>query len=329
MSDSSAASGDVRYSLVLPIFNEEAVLPVLLQRIDRLLDALDGPAEAIFVDDGSHDSSAIFLRFKAKRDPRYRFIGLSRNFGHQPAITAGMDAARGQAIVVMDADLQDPPEVVLNMVAKWREGFDVVYARRISRQGESRFKLWTADLFYRLLTRLSDVEIPRNVGDFRLIDRKVLDAFRGMPEQDRFVRGMFAWLGFRQTAVEFERAAREAGVTKYNFRRMARLALNALIGFSDAPLKLVVTSGLIVSALSALYGASVVWRWAMGVEYVSGWASTVLIVSLLGGMNMVMTGVVGLYVGRIHREVKRRPLYVVAESEGFDAAQPARATQAA
>lgn len=329
MSDSSAASGAVRYSLVLPIFNEEAVLPVLLQRIDRLLDALDGPAEAIFVDDGSNDSSAIFLRFKAKRDPRYRFIGLSRNFGHQPAITAGMDAARGQAIVVMDADLQDPPEVVLDMVAKWREGFDVVYARRISRQGESRFKLWTADLFYRLLTRLSDVEIPRNVGDFRLIDRKVLDAFRGMPEQDRFVRGMFAWLGFRQTAVEFERAAREAGVTKYDFRRMTRLALNALIGFSDAPLKLVVTTGLAVSALSGLYGASVVWRWAMGAEYVSGWASTVLIVSLLGGMNMVMTGVVGLYVGRIHREVKRRPLYVVAESEGFETAQAAPAAKAA
>ena len=324
MSDDSEASCDVRYSLVLPIFNEEAVLPVLLQRIDRLLDALDGPAEAIFVDDGSRDTSAIFLRFKAKRDPRYRFIGLSRNFGHQPAITAGMDSARGQAIVVMDADLQDPPEVVLDMVAKWREGFDVVYARRVSREGESRFKLWTADAFYRLLSRMSDVEIPRNVGDFRLIDRKVLDAFRAMPEQDRFVRGMFAWLGFKQTAIEFERAAREAGVTKYNFKRMARLAINALIGFSDAPLKLVVATGLGVSALSGLYGLYVMAQWARGDNLVSGWASTVLIVSLLGGMNMLMTGVVGLYVGRIHGEVKRRPLYVVAEREGFGTSTQAR-----
>ena len=320
-SSPDVAGGAVRYSLVLPIYNEEAVLPVLLQRIDRLLDQLDGPAEAIFVDDGSRNSSSIFLRHKAKIDPRYRFIGLSRNFGHQPAITAGMDAARGEAIVVMDADLQDPPEVVLDMAAKWREGYDVVYARRASREGESRFKLWSADLFYRLLSRMSDVDIPRNVGDFRLIDRKVLDAFRAMPEQDRFVRGMFAWLGFRQTAIEFERAAREAGVTKYNLKRMARLALNALIGFSDAPLKLVVATGLAVSAASTLYGFSVLWRWARGDEFVTGWTSTVLIVSLLGGMNMLMTGVVGLYVGRIHGEVKRRPLYVVAEREGFGAAQ--------
>lgn len=319
MSIDQTASSPVRYSLVIPIFNEEAVLPVLLQRINALLDQFDGPSEAIFVDDGSSDSSAIYLRFMARRDARYRFIGLSRNFGHQPAITAGMDAARGEAIVVMDADLQDPPEVVLNMIAKWGEGYDVVYARRVSREGESRFKLWTADAFYRLLSRMSDVEIPRNVGDFRLIDRKVLDAFRAMPEQDRFVRGMFAWLGFKQTAIEFERAPREAGVTKYNFKRMTRLATNALIGFSDAPLKLVVATGIGVSALSGLYGLYVLAQWMRGVEFVSGWASTVLIVSLLGGMNMLMTGVVGLYVGRIHGEVKRRPLYVVAEREGFEA----------
>lgn len=319
--------GAVRYSLVLPIFNEEAVLPLLLRRVDELLDALDAPAEAIFVDDGSRDASSIFLRHKAKTDPRYRFIGLSRNFGHQPAITAGMDAARGQAIVVMDADLQDPPEVVLDMVAKWREGFDVVYARRRARAGESRFKLWTADLFYRLLSRMSDIDIPRNVGDFRLIDRKVLDAFRGMPERDRFVRGMFAWLGFRQTAIEFERPAREAGVTKYNFKRMRRLALNALIGFSDAPLKLVVAMGLAVSALAGLYGLYVLIGWLAGAEFVAGWTSTILVVSLLGGLNMLMTGVVGLYVGRIHAEVKRRPLYVVAERAGF--AHEARTAEAA
>jgi dolichol-phosphate mannosyltransferase len=318
-----ASSCGVRYSLVLPIFNEEAVLPLLLKRIDELLDALDGPAEAIFVDDGSRDGSAIFLRHKARLDSRYRFIELSRNFGHQAAITAGMDAARGDAVVVMDADLQDPPEAVLEMAAKWREGYDLVYARRLSRAGESRFKLWTADLFYRTLSRLADVDIPRNVGDFRLIDRKVLVAFLGMPEQDRFVRGMFAWLGFKQTAIEFERAPREAGVTKYTLKRMTRLALNALVGFSDAPLKFVALTGLGVSALAGLYGLYVLAQWAAGAEFVTGWTSTMLIVSLLGGMNMLMTGVVGLYVGRIHGEVKRRPLYVVSGRHGFEEANAA------
>lgn len=317
--------GAIRYSLVLPIFNEEAVLPVLLKRIDALLDRFDGPAEAIFVDDGSRDCSAAFLRFKARQDPRVRFIGLSRNFGHQIAITAGMEAAAGEAVIVMDADLQDPPEVALEMAAKWREGYDVVYARRRQRHGEGRFKLWTADLFYRLLARFADVEIPRNVGDFRLVDRKVVEAFRAMPEQDRFVRGMFAWLGFRQTAIEFERAPREAGATKYTLRRMARLALNALIGFSDAPLKLVVASGLAVSAAAGLYGLWVLWQRLTGVELVTGWTSTVLIVALLGGANMLMTGIIGLYVGRIHAEVKRRPLYVVAEREGFARQAPAEA----
>ena len=313
----ATAPGAIRYSLVLPIYNEEAVLPVLLKRIDALLDAFDGPAEAIFVDDGSRDSSAIFLRYKARQDARIRFIGLSRNFGHQIAITAGMEAAAGEAVIVMDADLQDPPEVALDMAAKWREGYDVVYARRKQRLGESRFKLWTADLFYRLLARFADVDIPRNVGDFRLVDRKVVEAFRAMPEQDRFVRGMFAWLGFRQTAIEFERAPREAGATKYTLRRMTRLALNALIGFSDAPLKLVVGAGLAVSATAGLYGLWVLAQWLTGAALVTGWTSTVLIVALLGGANMLMTGIIGLYVGRIHAEVKRRPLYVVAEREGF------------
>jgi dolichol-phosphate mannosyltransferase len=189
----------MRYSIVVPVFNEQAVLPVLLRRLDLLMASLDGAAEAIFVDDGSSDTSSIVLRAKAKDDPRFRFIGLSRNFGHQIAITAGMDAAGGDAVIVMDADLQDPPEVVGQMIEKWKEGYEVVYGRRLSREGDSAFKQWTASLFYKLLGRLSSVDIPRDTGDFRLIDRKVLDAFKAMPEQDRFVRGMFAWLGFRQT----------------------------------------------------------------------------------------------------------------------------------
>ena len=244
----AADSKSISYSIVIPVFNEEAVLPVLLRRLDLLLARLDGPAEAIFVDDGSSDSGPVVLQALAKRDPRFRYIGLSRNFGHQVAITAGMDAAQGEAIVVMDADLQDPPEVVEQLIAKWKEGYDVVYARRLSRAGESRFKRATAHLFYRMLGRMSSVGIPADVGDFRLIDRKVLDALRQMPEQDRFVRGMIAWLGFRQTEVTFHRLERAAGETKYPLFKMARLAMNAALGFSDAPLRLAIWCGLVVRA---------------------------------------------------------------------------------
>src|SRR4051812_14247277 len=233
----AADSKAISYSIVIPVFNEEAVLPVLLRRLDLLLARIEGPAEAIFVDDGSNDSGPVVLQALAKRDSRFRYIGLSRNFGHQIAITAGMDEAQGQAIVVMDADLQDPPEVVEQMIAKWEEGYDVVYARRLSRVGESRFKRATAHLFYRLLGRMSSVAIPADVGDFRLIDRKVLDALRSMPEQDRFVRGMIAWLGFRQTEVAFHRLPRPAGETKYPLLKMIRLAVNGALGFSDAPLR--------------------------------------------------------------------------------------------
>jgi polyisoprenyl-phosphate glycosyltransferase len=325
----AANSERIRYSIVIPVFNEEAVLPVLLRRLDLLLGRLDGPAEAIFVDDGSGDTSPIVLRALAKRDPRFRYIGLSRNFGHQVAITAGMDAAQGDAIVVMDADLQDPPEVVEEMIARWKDGYEVVYARRLSRAGESRFKRATAHLFYRLLGRMSSVAIPADVGDFRLIDRKVLEALRQMPEQDRFVRGMVAWLGFKQTEVTFHRLERLAGDTKYPLFKMARLALNAALGFSDAPLRLAIWCGLAVSALALAYGSYVLALWlAHDSSLVVGWSSTIIVVSLLCGINMLMTGIVGLYVGRIHAEVKRRPLYVVADKEGFERqeAAPARPT---
>jgi polyisoprenyl-phosphate glycosyltransferase len=322
----AASFQSIRYSLVIPVFNEEAVLPVLLRRLDLVLSRLDGPAEAIFVDDGSSDSSSIVLRALATRDPRYRYIGLSRNFGHQIAITAGMDAAQGEAIIVMDADLQDPPEVIEQLIAKWQEGNDIVHARRLSRDGESRFKRATAHLFYRLLGRMSSVGIPADVGDFRLIDRKVLDALRQMPEQDRFVRGMIAWLGFRQTEVAFHRLERAAGETKYPLFKMVRLAMNAALGFSDLPLRLAIWCGLTVSGLALLYGGWVVLLWlSKDSHLVTGWSSTMVVVSLLCGMNMLMTGIVGLYVGRIHAEVKRRPLYVVQTRAGFDRNETAAA----
>lgn len=314
----------ISYSIVIPVFNEEAVLPILLRRLDLLLTRLLEPAEVIFVDDGSGDSGPVVLQALAKRDQRFRYVGLSRNFGHQIAITAGMDAAQGNAIIVMDADLQDPPEVVEQMIARWKEGYDVVYARRLSRAGESRFKRGTAHLFYRLLGVMTSVGIPADVGDFRLIDRKVLDALRQMPEQDRFVRGMIAWLGFRQTEVGFHRLERAAGETKYPLLKMTRLAINAALGFSDAPLRLAIWCGLAVSSLAALYGGWVLLLWLSNdSRLVAGWASTIVIISLLCGMNMLMTGIVGLYVGRIHAEAKRRPLYVVQQRLGFEHDQAA------
>ena len=309
------------YSIVIPVLNEALVLPVLLARIDALLDGLDGTSEVIFVDDGSTDATADVLKARVLSDPRYRFAQLSRNFGHQAAITAGMDMAEGDAVIIMDADLQDPPEVVFELVAKWREGFQIVYAQRTARRGESWFKRWTAHLFYAGLRHITSVDIPRNVGDFRLVDRRVIDAFRAMPERDRFVRGMFGWLGFRQAAVPFERHGRAAGETKYPLLKMVRLGVNGVVSFSDAPLQLALWMGFAVSSAALVYGLYVIASALLGGHgLVAGWASTMVVIAFLSGLNMMLTGVVGLYVGRIHAEVKGRPLYVVNERAGFDEA---------
>ncbi len=313
------------YSLVIPIFNEEAVLPLLVRRIGMLLDKLDGRAEAIFVDDGSRDTSVIFLRGMVAEDDRFRLIELSRNFGHQIAITAGMDAAAGDAVIVMDADLQDPPEVVLDLVAKWKEGYEIVYARRIRREGETWFKRISASIFYRLIEKMTSVDIPRDVGDFRLIGRKALDTFKQMPERNRFVRGMFGWMGFKQTAVLFERPPRAAGETKYPFWKMLRLAVHGIIGFSETPLRMALWAGLAISGLAALLGFYAVASWLFNFGVVQGWTSTVVIISFLSGINLFMTGIVGLYVGGIHSEIKRRPLYVVDRLTGFEDALKAEA----
>lgn len=314
-----------RYSLVIPIFNEEAVLPLLIRRIKALLDQLDGPSEAIFVDDGSRDTSAIYLREMAATDPRIRLIELSRNFGHQIAITAGMDAADGDAVIVMDADLQDPPEVTLDLIAKWKEGYEIVYARRIRREGETLFKRWTAKLFYRVLNSLTAVHIPPDVGDFRLIGRKALATFKSMPERDRFVRGMFGWMGFKQTSVTFERAARAAGESKYPLWKMMRLAVHGIVSFSEKPLRAALWGGMTISGLAALLGLYALLAWMFDTGVVQGWTSTVVIISFLSGINLFMTGVIGLYVGGIHAEVKRRPLYVVDRLTGFEEAIKAQA----
>jgi dolichol-phosphate mannosyltransferase len=315
---STREAGRPVYSLVVPIYNEEAVLPILLRRLDVLLERLDGPAEVIIVDDGSRDSGSIVAAARAREDGRYRYLALSRNFGHQVAITAGMDVARGEAVVVMDADLQDPPEIVLELAATWRQGYEIVYAQRLSRDGETPFKRWSARLFYRFLRAMTNVDIPENVGDFRLVDRKALDAFRAMPERDRFVRGMFGWMGFRQTAVPFHRASRAAGKTHYPIAKMIRLAFDGIVSFSDMPLRLALWLGAAVSAGSLAFGAWVLVEALLNARFVSGWASTIVLLSLLSGVNLLMTGIVGLYVGRIHSEVKNRPLYVVGHAIGFE-----------
>jgi dolichol-phosphate mannosyltransferase len=329
MTGQSAAAHErvLRYSLVIPVYNEEAMLPLLLHRIVKLLDQLDGSAEAIFVDDGSHDTGSIFLRGAVRIDSRLRLIELSRNFGHQIAITAGMNAARGEAVVVMDADLQDPPEVVLELIAKWKEGFDVVYARRILRQGETLFKRATANLYYRVLSAMTTVPIPRDVGDFRLVSRQALDAFKSMPESDRFVRGMFAWIGFRQAEVLFERPPRMAGETKYPLWKMVKLAIHGMLSFSEKPLRMALWAGLTICFLAISFGIYAVIFKLLGGAMVDGWASTVVLVSFLSGINLFMTGVVGLYVGGIHAEVKRRPLYIVAHDTGRQTEVAATGTQ--
>ena len=311
-------SSSPTYSLVVPVLNEEAVLPLLFARLDALMDALDGLAEVVLVDDGSRDTSAALIEAQAAADPRYRLVALSRNFGHQIAITSGLDLARGEAVIVLDADLQDPPELVLALAAKWREGFDVVCAQRLSRDGESAFKRWSAELFYRCLGRLASVEIPRNVGDCRLVNRRVLDTLRSMPERERFVRGMVAWIGFRQALVPYSRERRAAGRSKYPLRRMLRLASTALVSFSEAPLRVAFWAGMATSGFALAYGVVVFVMGLTRSDLVPGWSSLMVVTTLLCGLNMLMTGVLGVYVGRILTEVKGRPLYVVDRTVGFD-----------
>ncbi len=285
-------SADICYSLVVPVYNEADVLPLLFERLDALLDQMDAPAEVVLVNDGSHDASLMLLQRKAQEDERYWIVSLSRNFGHQIAITAGIDHARGKAVIVMDADLQDPPEVVQQMIAQWKAGFAVVSAKRKKREGESLFKRWTAHVFYRVLRRMTSVDIEEDVGDFKLLDRKVVDAFRNMREQDRFVRGMISWLGFKQTSVSYVRDELAAGRTKYTLIKMMRLATDGIIGFSDIPLRFALWFGALVSAVAIFYGLFVIAGWFFSSRLVEGWTSTVVILSFLGGVNLMMFGVV-------------------------------------
>ena len=307
----------VKYSIVIPIYNEEESFPALVRRLREVLDQLDGPAEVVLVDDGSRDGSYELMVAVNREDPRFKVLQLSRNFGHQVAITAGMDAAAGQAVIVMDADLQDPPEVILQMAARWQEGYEVVYAVRERRDGETVFKRKTATLFYGLQRRLAEIDQPVEVGDFRLVDRKALNAFLQMRERNRYVRGMFSWVGFRQTAVPYVRAPRGAGNSKYPLRKMIRLALDGFVGFSTVPLRFALALGLVMAAASVLYGMTVIALKLGGVADVPGYASLLVTITFLSGVQLMVIGMVGQYVGRIYDEVRARPLYLVREARGF------------
>ncbi len=305
-------------SVVVPCYNEEAVLPETHRRLTSALEAVGGVRfEVVYADDGSQDATPDLLRALQAADPRVRVVRLSRNFGHQLAVSAGLEHAAGDAVVVIDADLQDPPEVIGELVARWREGFQVVYGQRTDRPGETPFKLWTAKSFYRLINRVSQIKIPPEAGDFRLLDRRVVEVLLGMPERDRFLRGMVSWVGFRQTAVPYAREPRRAGESKYPLARMLRFAADGVVSFSVTPLRLAIWLGFaaIVAAFAGIVYALVVRLYTQ--DWVRGWASIFTAVLFLGGVQLVTLGIVGEYVGRVYAEVKRRPLYVVAERLGF------------
>jgi dolichol-phosphate mannosyltransferase len=323
--EDSRASGGVRVlaqepllSVIVPCFNEAEVIEHTHQRLAKALDDMTQAWEIIYVDDGSRDNTADLLRSIQKTSPRTRVVRLSRNFGHQIAVSAGIEYARGAATVLIDADLQDPPEVIASMVEKWREGFHVVYGQRSERTGETRFKLWTATAFYRLINRLSEVPIPLDTGDFRLMDRAVVDALLRMRERHRLLRAMTSWVGFNQTAVPYRRAERFAGTSKYPLRKMLALAADGIVSFSAVPLKIVTSVGLGFSALSVLGIVYAVAQRLLTDNWVPGWTLIFIAVMLTGGLQFIFLGVMGEYIGRIYTEAKDRPLFLVMEELGFD-----------
>jgi dolichol-phosphate mannosyltransferase len=302
-------------SVVVPIFNEQQTLDRLVERLTSTLDGAGETFEVVFVNDGSHDRSAELLRSHHARDPRLKCITLSRNFGHQVAVTCGLDHAAGDAVIVMDGDLQDPPEVLPGLISRWREGFDVVYAVR-RRRKESWAKVLAYKAFYWILRRVSYLDIPLDSGDFSLMDRRVVDLMATMPERNRFVRGLRTWVGLRQTGFEYERDARFAGESKYSFTKLLRLAFDGLVSYSFAPLRMVSNLGMLVSLSALAYMLYLMIARLFGDTTIQGWTSTVVIVLFLGGIQLLSLGIIGEYIGRIFDEVKQRPQYVVSESLG-------------
>jgi dolichol-phosphate mannosyltransferase len=313
---SVAASGNqcsVPLSVIVPCYNEEAVLHELRRRLtESCTNAVGDNFEIVLIDDGSSDATRDILRQFHADDPRITVVLLARNHGHQIALSAGLNVARGERLFILDADLQDPPELLPQMLARMDEGYDVVFGTRRSRAGESAYNIWTAHVFYRFLNRLVDIEIPFDTGDFRVISRRVADVLLAMPERYRFVRGMVSWVGFRQTSLPYDREPRFAGTTKYPLRRMLLFALDAITSFSIIPIRLATAAGFVVAFLGFGYGIFILWAWLAGAT-VAGWTSITLLVLLLGGIQLIFLGVIGEYIGRTYVESKARPMFVIEE----------------
>jgi dolichol-phosphate mannosyltransferase len=307
-----------KYSLVIPIYNEEENLAELYRRISAVMDRMDGPVELILINDGSRDRSLELLRKLHAQDSRISYLSFARNFGHQIAVTAGLNFSTGQVVVIMDGDLQDPPELIIDMVEQWQQGYQVVYAQRTQRRQESWFKRLPAYMYYRILRHLADVDIPIDTGDFCLMDRCVVNVLNAMPERNRYIRGLRAWIGFKQTAVKFERDPRFAGEVKYTFRKSLSLAMNGLVSFSKVPLRLSIYMGLFAAFVSVLMAFLILyWRIFYPSSALTGLTIVMMAVFFLGAVQLVSIGILGQYIGRIYEEVKGRPLYTLAEVAGF------------
>ena len=301
-------------SVIIPIYNEEANIEALYERLRGVMEGMRVSYELLFINDGSRDQSLPLLRALAARDPHVRYFDFSRNFGHQIAVTAGLDQAEGAAVAIIDADLQDPPELIIDLYAKLQQGYDVAYAKRRSRQGESAAKLLTAKVFYRILARITRISIPVDTGDFRVISRRVVLALRQMPEQHKFLRGQIAWVGFRQTYVEYDRAERAGGETGYTYRKMINLALDGITGFSDTPLKAATLMGFTVSGVAFLLMVYTLYSRLARHDYEPGWASLMMSILFLGGVQLIAVGVIGEYIARLSANVRQRPLYIIGET---------------
>jgi len=304
----------IELSVIVPVFNEQEIIPQLYSRLNAAVEPITPNYEFIFVNDGSKDATLFRLIELTEKDKRVKFINFSRNFGHQIAVTAGLDYCKGNAVVIIDGDLQDPPELIPDLYKKYKEGNEVVYAKRIKRKGESFFKLVTAKLFYRLLKRITSVDIPMDVGDFRLIDRKIVDYLKLMPEQNKFLRGQIAWLGFRQTFVEFERDSRTTGKTGYPLSKMIKFALDGITGFSNSPLRMVTNLGLFISFIAFMVILYALYSHYFLHQTITGWTSLIISSMFIGGIQLLSVGIIGEYISRINTNVRNRPLYIVEKT---------------
>lgn len=303
----------IQYSIVVPVYNEEEVIHETYRRLTEVMRSTGEAYELIFVNDGSRDRTAEILKEYSQKDESVILLDFSRNFGHQIAITAGMDYSRGKAVVVIDADLQDPPELILEMIKKWKQGYDVVYAKRTKRKGETVFKKQTAKMFYRFLHSMTDIDIPLDTGDFRLLDRRVCDQMNSLHEKNRFVRGLVSWVGFKQIAVEYERDERLAGESKYPLKKMLKLSMDGITSFSYKPLKLASYAGVTLSGIGFIYLFVVLYLKLFTNSTITGWSSLIVIQLIFSGITLFILGMIGEYIGRIYDETKQRPLYIVRD----------------